>query len=123
MELEQKRMPISTGKKFTDERLQAEKKQVENKEKVIDMKEKDKLALKFTYSKLDKNILKWTELLVAFEATIHNSKGLHLVDKFNYLKNQFYRNTGEVTSGLELAKDNYYVAIDLLKKRHGKNKS
>ena len=71
MELEQKRMPISTEKTFTDERLQAEKKQVENKEKVIDMKEKDKLALKFTYSKLDKNILKWTELLVAFEATIH----------------------------------------------------
>ena len=123
MELEQKRMPISTEKKFTDERLQAEKKQVENKEKVIDMKEKDKLTLKFTYSQLDKNILKWTELLVTFEATIHNSKDLHLVDKFNYLKNQFYRNTGEVTSGLELAKDNYYVAIDLLKERHGKNKS
>ena len=32
-------------------------------------------------------------------------------------------NGSEVTSGLELTKDNYYVAIDLLKERYGKNRS
>ena len=87
------------------------------------MKEKDKLTVKLPKldpKKFDGNILKWTEFWDTFEATIHNNKGLHAVDKFNYLKSQLYGNASEVISGLELTKDNYYVAIDLLKERYGK---
>ena len=84
------------------------------------MKEKDKLTVKFRYGKLDENILKWAEFWDAFEATILNNKGLHVLSKFNYLKNQLYRNTSEVTSELEHTKDIYYVTIDLLKERNGK---
>ena len=47
-------------------------------------------------------------------------KEIDAVDKFNYLKNQLYGNASEVISGLELTKNNYYVAIDLLKERYGK---
>ena len=58
MELKQKTMPISMEKKITDKKLLVEKKKVENKEKVADIKENGKLTVKFTYSKLDKNISK-----------------------------------------------------------------
>ena len=54
------------------------------------------------------------------QATIHNNKGLHAVDKFNYLKSQLYGNASEVISGLKVTKGIYYVAIDLLKERYGK---
>ena len=87
------------------------------------MKEKDKLTVKLPKldsTKFDGNILKRTELWDTFKATIHNNKDLHVVDKFNYLKSQLYGNASEVISGLELTKDNYYVAIDLLKERYGK---
>ena len=120
MELEQKRISISIEEKITIEKLQVEKKKVEL------TKEKDKLTVnlpKLDPKKLDGNILKWTEFWEVFEATIHNNKGLHAVDKFNYLKSQLYGNASEVISGLELTRDNYYVAIDLLKERYGKNKS
>ena len=120
MELEQKRISISIEEKITIEKLQVEKKKVEL------TKEKDKLTVnlpKLDPKKFDGNILKWTEFWDAFEATIHNKKGLHAMDKFNYLKSQLYGNASEVISGLELTRDNYYVAIDLLKERYGKNKS
>ena len=117
MELEQKRISISIEEKIPIEKLQVKKKKVEV------MKEKDKLTVKLPKldpKKFDGNILKWTEFWVVFEATIHNNKGLHAVDKFNCLKSQLYGNASEVISGLELTKDNYYVAIDLLKERYGK---
>ena len=123
MELEQKRMSISLGEKITVEKLQVEKKKVEAEEKIAVMKENDKLTIKLPKldpKKFDGNILKWTEFWEVFEATIHNNKGLHAVDKFNYLKSQLYGNASEVISGLELTKDNYYVAIELLKERYGK---
>ena len=103
--------------------MQVEKKKVEAEKKIAVMKENDKLTVKLPKldsKKFDGNILKWTEFWDAFEATIHNNKGLDTMDKFNYLKSQLYGNTSEVISGLELTKDNYYVTIDLLKKRYGK---
>ena len=123
MELEQKRLSISLEEKITVEKLQVKKKKVKVEEKIAVMKEKDKLTVylpKLVYKKFDGNLLKWTEFLDAFKATRHNNKGLHAVEKFNYLKSQLYGNTSEVISGLELTKDNYYVAIDLLKERYGK---
>ena len=123
MELEQKRMSISLEEKITVEKLQVEKKKVEAEEKIAVMKEKDKLTIKLPKlnpKKFDGSILKWTEFWDAFEATIHNKKGLHAVDKFNYLKSQLYGKASEVISRLELTKDNYYIAIELLKERYGK---
>ena len=123
MELEQKRMSMSPEEKITVEKLQIEKKKVEAEGKIAAMKEKDKLTVKLPKlhpKKFDGNILKWTEFWATFEVTIHNNKGLHAVDKFNYLKSQLYGNASEVISGLELTKDNYYFAIDLLKERYGK---
>ena len=87
------------------------------------MKEKDKVAVnlpKLDSKKLDANILKYTKFWDAFEAKIHNNKGLHAVDKFNYLKSQLFGNASKVISGLDLTKDSYYVAIDLLKEIYGK---
>ena len=123
MELEQKRMSVSMEEKITVEELQVEKKKVEAEGKIAAMKEKDKLTVKLPKldpKKFDRNISKWIEFWDTFEATIHNNKGLHAVDKFNYLNSQRYGNVSKVISGLELTKDNYYVAIDLLKERYGK---
>ena len=116
-------MSISPEEKITVEKLQVEKKKEEAEEKIAVMKEKDKLTVKFLKwdpKKFDGNVLKWTEFWDAFEATIHNNQGLHAMDKFNYLKSQLYGNARKVISGLELTKDNYYVAINLLKERYGK---
>ena len=60
------------------------------------------------------------KVLGYLQATIHNNKGLHAVDKFNYLKIQLYGNASEVISGLKVTKGIYYVAIVLLKERYGK---
>ena len=90
------------------------------------MKEKDKLTVKLSKrnpKKFDGNILKWTEFWDALEATIHNNKGLHVVGKFSCLESQLHGNASKVISGLELTKDNYHVAIDLLKERYGGKKS
>ena len=117
MDLEQKKMSISLEERITVEKLQVEKKKVKAEEKIAVMKEKDKLTVKLPKldpKKFDGNILKWTEFWDAFKATIHSNKGLHAV------KSQLYGNASQAVSGLELTKDNYYVAIDLLKERCGK---
>ena len=123
MQLEQKRMSISLEEKKIVEKLHVEKKKVEAEEKIAIMKEKDKVAVnlpKLDSKKFDANILKCTKFWDAFEGTIHNNKGLHAVDKFNYLKSQLFGNGSEVISGLDLTKDSYYVAVDLLKEIYRK---
>ena len=125
-ELEQEQMTTSMQEKNAVERSQFERKKTEAKEKIAVIKEKEKLAVKlpkFNLKKYSANILKWTEFWDAFEAIIHNNKILHAVDKLNYLKGQLCGNASKVLSGPELTKDNYYVAGELLKGRHGKKTS
>ena len=121
--LNRKKMSISLEERITVEKLQVVMKKVKAKEKIAVMKEKDKLKVKLPKldpKKFDGIILKWTEFWDAFEATIHSNKGLHAVKKFYYLKSQLYGNASQVVSGLELTKDNYYVATDVPKERCGK---
>ena len=63
--------------------------------------------------------LKWTEFWDSFECAIHQNKKLSDIEKFNYLKCKI---TGEAKSailGLSLSKENYQIAVDILKDRFG----
>ena len=63
--------------------------------------------------------LKWTEFWDSFECAIHQNKKLSDIEKFNYLKSKV---TGEAKSailGLSLSKENYQIAVDILKDRFG----
>ena len=121
--LEERRMKILMEEKISFEKLNYERIKVEAEEKIAVTKAKEKLIVKLPkleLKKFDGNILKWTEFWDRFESTIHNNKSLHNVDIFNYLKSQLQGTAAEVLSGLELTKDNYNVAIELLKERYGR---
>ena len=63
--------------------------------------------------------LKWTEFWDSFECAIHQNKKMSDIEKFNYLKSKV---TGEAKSailGLSLSKENYQIAVDILKDRFG----
>ena len=83
-------------------------KEVEAEEKIVVMKKKKKkMAVKLPKLELkeyDGNIWKWTEFS----------------DTFNYLNNQLNGNLSKVLSGFRFIKDNYYVAVELPKRRYEK---
>ena len=70
--------------------------------------------------KFDGNILKWQEFWDSFEATIHENPKLHAIDKFNYLRQQLLDEPREVIAGIDITKNNYDVAVKMLKERYGK---
>ena len=121
LESEERRLKIAMEEKINLEKLQYETKKIET-ENINEIKQRQltvKLP-KLDLKKFDGNILKWTEFWDAFEATIHKNESLHEVDKFNYLKSQLQGQAIELLSGLELTKDNYEIAVNLLKERYGK---
>ena len=70
--------------------------------------------------KFDGNVFKWHQFWDTFETTIHNSKTLSDVDKFNYLRAQLTNAAKETISGLETTDANYQVTIDILQERYGR---
>ena len=114
-------MKIAMTERITIERLRLEQKKLETEEKIVTIKERDKLTVKqpkLGLKKYDGHILKWTEFWNAFEATIN--KNLHDIEKFNYLRGQLQEPAGERLFGLELMKNNYKIVGDMLKEQYGK---
>ena len=63
--------------------------------------------------------LRWFEFWDAFENAVHNNKRLSNIEKFNYLKNKLSGEAKSAVLGLTLSKENYLVAIGVLKERFG----
>lgn len=104
-------------------KLRVKKVKLEAEQKIAEMKEKEKLAVKLpkiALKKFDRNVLKWTEFWDAFESTIRNNKNLHSVNKFNYLERQLQGTAKEILSGSELTKEHYNIAVELLEERYGR---
>jgi len=62
---------------------------------------------------------KWYEFWGSFESSVHTNSQLSDVDKFNYLKGKVNGAAREAISGLALTKENYAVAVGILKERFG----
>ena len=63
--------------------------------------------------------LKWPEFWDAFENAVHNNKKLSNIEKFNYLKSKLNGEAKSAILGLALSKENFDVAIQILKDRFG----
>ena len=63
--------------------------------------------------------LKWSEFWDAFENAVHNNKKLSNTEKSNYLKSNVSGEARNAIQGLTLSKENYEVAIGILKERFG----
>ena len=63
--------------------------------------------------------LQWTEFWNAFENAVHNNKKLSNIENFNYLKSKLNGEAKSAIQGLTLSKENYDVAIGILKDRFG----
>ena len=88
-----------------------------------DLKEKE-LSTTVKLPKLDMTIfsgdkLRWTEFWDSFECAIHTNKKLSDIEKFNYLKNKVSGEAKSAILGLTLSKENYKIAVEILKDRFG----
>jgi len=62
---------------------------------------------------------KWVEFWDSFESTTDKNKRLSEVENFNYLRCKLEGEAKRTISGLTLSKENYSVAISILKERFG----
>ena len=63
--------------------------------------------------------LKWAEFWDAFENAVHNNPKLSNIEKFNYLRSKLNGEAKRAIQGLTLSKENYGVAISILRERFG----
>lgn len=70
----------------------------------------------------DGNPRKWKPFIESYEAAIHNKDNLSDVEKFTYLRGFLTNNALSTIEGFPLTNENYAIALDLLKKRYGKDK-
>ena len=63
--------------------------------------------------------LKWTEFWDAFENAVHNNARVSNIEKFNYLRSKLNGEAKRAIQGLTLSKENYVIAIGILKERFG----
>ena len=63
--------------------------------------------------------LKRTEFWDAFENAVHNNARLSNIEKFNYLRSKLNGEAKRAIQGLTLSKENYVIAIGILKERFG----
>ena len=63
--------------------------------------------------------LRWTEFWDSFECAIHHNKKLSDIEKFNYLKSKVSGEAKSAILGLTLSKENYKIAVEILKDRFG----
>ena len=88
-----------------------------------DLKEKE-LSTTVKLPKLDMTIfsgdkLRWTEFWDSFKCAIHTNKKLSDIEKFNYLKSKVSGEAKSAILGLTLSKENYKIAVEILKDRFG----
>ncbi|XP_068678457.1 uncharacterized protein [Montipora foliosa] len=62
----------------------------------------------------------WQEFWDAFESAIVNNKSLVAVDKFTYLRSLLVEPVRSTITGFSLTSANYPAAVEVLKKRYGK---
>ncbi|XP_053395800.1 uncharacterized protein LOC128555967 [Mercenaria mercenaria] len=65
------------------------------------------------------NKLKWAQFWDACECTVHTNRDLSPIDKFNYLQSKVVGEAKQSIAGLALSKENYDVAVTILKERFG----
>ena len=75
---------------------------------------------KLTLTKFRGKLQQWQEFWDSFESTVHLNESLADVDKFKYLKMQLEGPALLTIGGFALTSANYYAAIELLKRRYGK---
>ena len=63
--------------------------------------------------------LRWTEFWDSFECAIHHNKKISDIEKFNYLKGKVSGEAKSAILGLTLSKENYKIAVEILKDRFG----
>jgi len=65
------------------------------------------------------DITTWTAFWESFDSSIHKSRDLSDIDKFNYLNSLLTGTAREAVAGLSLSEKNYVEAIAILQKRFG----
>ena len=63
--------------------------------------------------------MRWKELWDTFEATIDHNPNLSDIEKLNYLNSKLIGDAKRGVSGILLSKENYRVAVEMLKERFG----
>ncbi|XP_062602802.1 uncharacterized protein LOC134264528 [Saccostrea cucullata] len=74
---------------------------------------------KFELHSFNGDKLKWKEFWDSFEASVHKNTRLSNIEKFNYLKSKMEGKAQSAISGLMLSRENYDVALSILKERFG----
>ena len=74
---------------------------------------------KLSLPKFPGSVLQWKGFGDAFQAAVHNKPSVSPIIKFNYLKDNLNAQALIVVIGLELSKENYEVALEMLKTRFG----
>ena len=77
---------------------------------------------KLEVRKFGGNISEWQEFWDSFESAIDRNKTLAEIDKFSYLQGFLIEPARSAIAGFSLTSANYKAAIQLLKKRYGKQK-
>lgn len=62
----------------------------------------------------------WQEFWDSFHSSIYENESLSAVDKFSYLKSLLYEPARSTIAGFALTRANYAAAVQVLKKRYGK---
>ena len=79
--------------------------------------------LKLEVKKFSGKIQEWQEFWDSFESAIDSNKSLSAVDKFAYLRSLIVEPARSTIAGFALTSVNYAAAVEVLKKRYGKEGS
>lgn len=71
------------------------------------------------YKEIRGNHAEYQAFWDSFDAAIHSNETLSDIEKLNYLRSFLEDPAVETIAGLALTKDNYKVAVDLLRERYG----
>ena len=75
---------------------------------------------KLEVKKFSGNFQDWQEFWDSFQSSIDGNESLSAVDKFSYLKSLLYEPARSTIAGFALTGANYAAAVQVLKKRYGK---
>ena len=65
------------------------------------------------------DLMRWKEFWDTFEATVDHNPNLSDIEKLNYLNSKLIGEAKSAVSGILLSKENYRVAVEMLKERFG----
>jgi len=75
---------------------------------------------KLTLPKFKGDVTMWTTFWDSYKCSVHESKDIATVDKFNYLKSLLEGPAARCIQGLSITESNYMGAVELLQQRFGK---